>query len=142
VVCWLQGTVIGHFEAKIRCCSFLRGHYFCIENATKSVLVIHVAPKKNNYTLVEVAASAGASLGGGNASGEALWVADKLCEETSRLRIPPGGKETVPLQTRDGVYVTVCMEQTINSSCCDIIVGDKNRFMMRDSLYTLTTGQA
>ena len=69
-------------------------------------------------------------------------MADNLYEETSRLLIQPRHKETIPLQTRGGVYVTVCKELKINGSERDMIVGDKNRFLMRDNRYTLTMDQA
>ena len=133
---------MGHCEEETRCCSFLRGPSICIVNNTASLLVVHVAPKQNNYTLQTLGASAGAGLTGGSTAGQLQWVADKQGEKTQRLLIQPGKAEPVVLQTRDGAYLTVCREQEVEGRMRDVVVGELDRFLTRGSRYVLTTGRA
>ena len=109
-----------------------------IQNSTADHLVVYIAPKKNNYTLVGANAALGAGLEGGDASVDLKWVSDQRDESTQRRRIEKGKIELVPLQTRDGAYITVCRSQKVGSNLCDVVVGDVNCFLRCHSLLTLT----
>ena len=108
-----------------------RGQTFDVVNATKALLVLHVAPKENSYTLVDAHASAGAGVSGGSAAGGLRWVPDKRPEKTQRLLIAAGATQAVTPPTADGAYVTVCRELDVDGSMRDVLVGEADRFVKR-----------
>ena len=113
-----------------------RGQTFDIVNATRALLIIHVAPKQNNYTLVEASASAGGGLEGAHAAGKLRWVADGRHEKTQRLLVSAGESQAVTPPTADGVYVTVCKELEVDGALRDVLVGDVDRFVKRADRLT------
>ena len=113
-----------------------RGQTFDIVNRTRSLVVVHVAAKQNNYTLVEASASAGGGLEGAHAAGKLRWVADVRPEKTQRLLVPAGGSQAVTPPTADGAYVTVCRELEVDGALRDVLVGDVDRFVKRADRLT------
>ncbi len=114
-----------------------RGQTFDVANNTRALLVLHVAPKENSYTLVDAHASAGAGLSGGSAAGGLRWVSDRRPEKTQRLLIPAGATQAVTPPTADGAYVTVCRELEVDGSLRDVLVGDADRFVKRADVLRL-----
>ena len=114
-----------------------RGQTFDVANTTKALLVLHVAPKENSYTLVDAQISA--SVSGGSAAGGLQWVSDKRPEKTQRLLIPAGATQAVTPPTDDGAYVTVCRELEVDGSLRDVLVGDVDRFVKRADLLKFFT---
>ena len=110
-----------------------------ITNDTASHLVIFVAPKKNNYTLVRANTAVGIGLEGGDFSTDVQWVSDERDENTQRRGIEAGRSELVRLQTRDGAYITVCRELMVGSNQRDVVVGDQYCFVTSTSCLRLTS---
>ena len=115
-----------------------RGQTFDVVNATKALLILHVAAKQNHYTLVDAAASAGGGLEGARAAGRLRWVADGRLEKTQRLQIPAGQSQAVTPPTADGAYVTVCRELEVDGAPRDVLVGDVDRFVKRADRLTFS----
>ena len=113
-----------------------RGQTFDVVNATRAILILHVAAKQNNYTLVDASASAGGGLDGARAAGRLRWVADGRPERTQRLLIPAGASQAVTPPTEDGAYVTVCKELEMDGALRDVLVGDVDRFVKRADRLT------
>ncbi len=119
-----------------------RGQTFDVVNATPTLLILYVAARQNNYTLVDASAFAGAGFEGARVAGRLRWVSDTRLEKTQRLLILAGGSQAVTPPTTDGAYVTVCKELEVDGASRDVLVGDVDRFVKRADRLTFEPAPA